>query len=91
MKIKVEWRREYEGVSEVDVPTEEVLAWLNDPVTGGPQAGTWTAENLTAKEHFEWLQSGDDDVWMEQIDVERDAKTMPWNEVELERLHRERV
>lgn len=88
MKIKVRWRRETEGVSEIEVPEAEVLAWLNDPVTGGSKAGTWTLDQVTPKIALEWLESGDDDVWASQIDTERDAKAMPWNEIELEGLER---
>lgn len=85
MKIKVRWTMETEGVSEIEVPDDEVLAWANDTVTGDGKTYTEVTPQLA----FDWLDSGDDDAWIEQIDLERDAKVFPWNPVELDRLARE--
>lgn len=87
MKIKVEWKRETEGVTEFEVPEAEVLAWLNDPLTGGPEAGTHT--EVTPKHALEWLQAGDDEVWTSQIDSDRDTKPTFWGEFELMGLARD--
>lgn len=83
MKVKVEWKQEVEGVSEVEVDEADVATWLNE----------WSKdkknpEDVTPEDCFDFLQSGDDDVWAEQIDVEQDSRLMPWNDLELERLHR---
>jgi hypothetical protein len=86
VKVKARWRQETEGVTEFEVDANEVLAWLSDPVTGGPDAGTWTLDKITPKECLEWLQSGDDDVWRDQIDYKRDAVTLPWSDTELDGL-----
>lgn len=86
MKIKVQWRQEIEGVSEIEVPEAEVAKWLNEPWNQGHDRFPVKPEDITAKDAFDWLQSGDDDVWAEQIDHERDAKALPWSDTELERL-----
>jgi hypothetical protein len=90
VKIKVEWKREIEGISEIEVDAGKVADWLNEPWNKAPGQPHVTPEMVTEKEAFDWLQSGDDDVWAEQIDTERDARDLPWNDLELERLHVER-
>lgn len=82
------WRREYDGVSEVEVDETEVAKWLNEPWNQGHDRFPVKPADVTAKDALDWLQSGDDDVWVDQIDVENDAKTTPWNDVELEGLER---
>jgi hypothetical protein len=54
MKIKVEWKRETEGVSEIEVDEAAVIAWLNE----------WSQEPVTTatpQDCFDFLQSGADD------------------------------
>jgi hypothetical protein len=87
MKIKVEWKRETTGVSEIDVPEAEVAAWLNESYNRRSKDDPdRTPESITPQDCLDWLQSGDDDVWIDQIDHERDEKNVPWNDTELERL-----
>lgn len=87
MKIKVEWRRETQGVSEVEVNVDEVADWLND--SGDPKAPI-TPESVTAQDCYDFLDSGDDEEWIQQIDHDRDMKPFPWgDDYELEGLVRE--
>lgn len=83
MKIKVEWERTSKGISEIEVDEDQVLEWMRDPKWGHDK----DAIEVTAKDCFDWLQSGDDDVWLEQCDLERDVVDYPWgDDVELEGL-----
>jgi hypothetical protein len=83
VKIEFAWKREVEGVTEIDVPEDEVRAWLDDPVTGGERAGN--VGEITAEDCLEWLKCGDDDYWSDQINPDRD-ETGHRNEYELDGL-----
>lgn len=84
MKIKVEWEMTTRGESHIEVDEDEVRAWLDDPVTGGQRAGA--VGDITEQDCYDFLEAGDDDVWIDFIDIERDATEFPWNPIELERL-----
>lgn len=66
MKVTLEWTEERLLRSQVTVDDTAILEWLNDPVMNGGSDTVKSLSSVTASDVKDFLESGDDDVWLDQ-------------------------
>lgn len=68
MQITLHWREEVDYTSAIEVDEDAVRLWLADYDEDKVDA----EHQVTAEEFRDFLESGDDAEWFDQVDTERD-------------------